>query len=139
MVCQCPEQEQMGNRLSDQVIRVITPFICALSALMHGVLYFCGYKGEIYSILGEFTGHSIFLVLYVMATSRRMCKWYRLTTKLLILPHIYNLAFLFGLGKYEDSIYVAMIISLFASVTYIVYIFKSVMKKIRSAASRRDL
>lgn len=67
-----------------------------------------------------------------------MCKWYRITVRLLIIPHIYNLLYLIGLGKYDDTIYVAIIMSLFASVTYIVYIFKSVMKKIRSAAIRRD-
>lgn len=41
-----------------RLIRIYTPFICALAAIIHGVLYLCGYEGWAYIVLGDVAGHS---------------------------------------------------------------------------------
>ena len=62
-----------------RLIRIYTPFICALAAIMHGVLFLRGYEGFIYNILSDLTGHSILLIMFILSTSKRMCKWYKVT------------------------------------------------------------
>ena len=87
-----------------RLIRIYTPFICAIAAIIHGVLFLVGYTGVMRNVLGEFTGHSIFLILYIISASHKMCKWYKITNYLLLSIHFVNLAY------YTDIISDSMIV-----------------------------
>ena len=104
-----------------KLIRIYTPFICAIIAIIHGVLSLTGYEGSLYYILSEFTGHSIFVLLYFIATSRRMCKWYKITVYLLLSIHILNLLYLFDFIGYYKVIYAGIVINILAFFSFIVY------------------
>lgn len=104
-----------------KLIRIYTPFICAIVAIIHGVLSLTNYDGSLYYILNEFTGHSIFVLLYIIATSRRMCKWYKLTVWLLLSIHLLNLLYLFGYIDYYRVLYAGIVINILAFFSFIVY------------------
>ena len=107
----------MINRL----IRIYTPFICALSAIIHGVLFLIGYRGITYAILNDFTGHSFLLILYVICTSKKMCKWYRLTNYLLLSIHIVNMLYTLGILNYYYVANLSIVINIFALISFLIY------------------
>lgn len=104
-----------------RLIRIYTPFICAVVAIIHGVLSLSKYNGILYYILSEFTGHSILILMYFIATSRRMCVWYKRTIYLLLSIHILNLVYLFGLIEYYKLIYCAIVINILALISFLIY------------------
>lgn len=104
-----------------KLIRIYTPFICAIIAIIHGVLSLLEYQGSLYYILNEFTGHSIFVLLYFIATSKRMCKWYKITIYLLLSIHILNLIYLFGFIDYYRVLYIGIVINILAFISFLVY------------------
>ena len=112
-----------------RLIRIYTPFICAIVAIIHGVLSLTGYEGRLYYILNEFTGHSIFVLLYIIATSRRMCKWYKITVCLLLSIHVLNLLYLFNLIGYYKVIYSGIVINILAFFSFIIYRFMAKITK----------
>ena len=104
-----------------RLIKIYTPFICAISAIIHGVLFFNGYDGELYYILNDVTGHSIIVILYILATSQKMCIWYKLTNTLLLLIHVLNIAYsLFKFG-YFTAIYASISLNILAVITFLIY------------------
>lgn len=104
-----------------RLIRIYTPFICALVAIIHGVLYLSGDESRISTILGEFTGHSILLILYILSTSKQMCIWYKITNYLLISIHIVNLIYIYGIIEAEMLLYIGIVINIFALLTFLIY------------------
>lgn len=107
-----------------RLIRIYTPFICAVAATIHGVLLLCKVKSIWLYVLGEFTGHSIFLILYIIATTnKRMCKWYRITNYLLLTIHILNLAFYAKIVPYENIIYYGLVLNILALIYFLIYRF----------------
>lgn len=113
-----------------RLIRIYTPFICALSALIHGVLSLCEYDGYAYYVLSDMTGHSLLLLSYVFATSKRMCKWYKLTCWLLVLIHVLNLSYVaFGI-EYYTILYAGLVINILALITFLIYRLKVGITKI---------
>ena len=104
-----------------KLIRIYTPFICALVAIIHGVLYLMHYKGVFNIILSEFTGHSILLIIYILATSKRMCKWYKITNYLLLSIHFINIGYITHLITYDVLLYVGIIINIIALITFLIY------------------
>jgi hypothetical protein len=61
-------------RLLIRLIRIYTPFICTLMALVNGVLFMRGITElpAIY-LMATLTGNSVLVDLYMFATSMRMC------------------------------------------------------------------
>lgn len=53
-----------------RLIRIYTPFICALAALIHGVLSLIDYDGYAYYILSDISGHSLLLLAYVVLQAK---------------------------------------------------------------------
>lgn len=104
-----------------RLIRIYTPFICALTAIIHGVLFLLGHKGIIYKLMGEFTGHSILLILYIICTSSKMCKWYKITNLLLLSIHIMNITYVLGFLTKDILLYSGIIINLVAVMTFLIY------------------
>lgn len=112
-----------------RLIRIYTPFICALAAIIHGVLYLSGYDGIYLYTICEFTGHSIIMVAYLLAASKRMCRWYRYTCWLLLLVHFVNLLHYFG-ADYFKVLYAGLVINLISLITFLIYRLKVGITKI---------
>lgn len=70
------------------LIRIYTPFIMASALCFYGVLYFAGYRGIMFDKLNNSFGHSFIAIIYMFATSRHMCIWYKSTLLLLLLTHV---------------------------------------------------
>jgi hypothetical protein len=104
-----------------RLIKIYTPFICAVTALIHGVLSLCKYKGIIYGILSEVTGHSILIIFYILATSKKMCVWYKITNLLLLLLHFFNFAYYANWITYDDILYGGVIINIIAILSFIAF------------------
>lgn len=104
-----------------KLIRIYTPFICAVIAIIHGVLYFTDCSGIIFNIFGEIAGHSILVILYIIATSKRMCKWYKITNYLLLSIHFLNLLYIAGFVNYYILLYAGLTINITALITFLIY------------------
>ena len=105
----------------NRLVRIYTPFICASMAIIHGVLYLAGYKGAIYSILNDFTGHSILLILFILSTSKKMCIWYKMTNYLLLFIHLINISYALGYVRYDFVLYLGLVINIIALMCFIIY------------------
>lgn len=81
-------------RILIRLIRIYTPFICTLMVLLNGVLFICdSQEVTLIRMLSAITGHSVVVVLYMFATSLRMCIWYKLNLLCLLLVQICGLAY----------------------------------------------
>ena len=107
--------------LIKRLIRIYTPFICALTAVIHGVLFLLGYNGIILWILGKLTGHSILLILYILSTSDRMCIWYKTTNYLLLSIHFAYIIYKFGYIESGYIIYISLKINILALICFLIY------------------
>ena len=104
-----------------KLVRIYTPFICAVTALIHGVLSLSNYEGIIYGILSELTGHSILKIFYILATSKKMCVWYKITNLLLLSLHFFNFAYYANWITYDDILYGGVIINIIAILSFIAF------------------
>lgn len=104
-----------------RLIRIYTPFICAISAIIHGVLFLSKYKGVAYRILSNLTGHSIFVILYIIATSRKMCIWYKTTNYLQFCINIYNLLYYMEILPYMTAFYAGLVTNILAVISFLIY------------------
>lgn len=77
-----------------RLIRIYTPFICTVMALLNGVLSIKGVTElpAIY-LMTTLTGNSVLVDLYMFATSMRMCVWYKLNLLCLLLIQICGLVY----------------------------------------------
>lgn len=113
-----------------KLIRIYTPFICAVAAIIHGVFSLLEYDTKVYYLLGEFAGHSFLLLLYVLANSRRMCKWYKITVYLLLGIHVLNLFYLFGCLEYYTLLYLGIVVNILAVICFLIFRFTRGVSKI---------
>lgn len=91
-------------RLLIRLTRIYTPFICTLMALVNGVLFIGGIRTiPIIYLLSTVAGSSILVTLYMVATSLRMCLWYKLN--LLCLLSIQISGLLYNYFDIDDSLY----------------------------------
>lgn len=81
-------------RLLIRLIRIYTPFICTIVALVNGVLFIGGMpKLPVIYFFATLTGNSVFVDLYMLATSMRMCIWYRLNLLCLLFIQISGMVY----------------------------------------------
>lgn len=113
-----------------RLVRIYTPFICAIIAIIHGVLYLAGYKGAIYSILNDLTGHSILLILFILSASKSMCIWYKITNYLLLFIHLINISYALGYVQYDFVLYLGLVINIIAVICFLIYRVTAVITKI---------
>lgn len=90
-------------------IRIYTPFICTVMALVNGVL-FMGGETEIpmIDLLSTVSGNSIVVIFYMFATSMRMCVWYKLNLLCLLLIQISGL--LYNYYDIDTSLYLWIVV-----------------------------
>ena len=98
-------------RLLIRLIRIYTPFICTVMALLNGVLFMRG-ENEIplVDLLATVSGNSIVVILYMFATSMRMCIWYKLNLLCLLLIQICGL--LYNYYGIDTSLYLWAVVLL---------------------------
>ena len=92
-----------------RLLRIYTPFICSITALVNGVLFLRGVEGlpAIY-VMATITGNSILVDLYMLATSMRMCVWYKLNLLCLLMVQISGL--LYNHFTVDDFLYVYSVV-----------------------------
>lgn len=105
-----------------RLIKIYTPFICAITAIIHGVLYLIDVGGVIMYLMGEFTGHSILLILYILSTSRKICKWYKITNYLLLSIHVFNTFYYMDiLSDIKILFYTTLLLNVLSVITFLIY------------------
>lgn len=92
-------------------IRIYTPFICTVMALVNGVLFMRGVTElpAVY-LMATLTGNSVLVDLYMFATSMRMCIWYKLNLLCLLLIQICGL--LYNYYDIDTSLYLWAVVLL---------------------------
>ena len=107
----------------ERLIRIYTPFICALTAIIHGVLFLLEYRGLLYNTLNEFTGHSILLIAYILSASRRMCKWYKITNCILLSIHVINILYIHNYIEIDQFhlFIILWVMNIIALITFLIY------------------
>lgn len=100
-------------RILIRLVRIYTPFICTLMALLNGVLFIGGVT-ELPSVylLATLTGNSILVDIYMLVTSLRMCIWYKLNLVCLLAIQVSGL--LYNYYMLDTSIYLWAVV-LFAA------------------------
>lgn len=100
------------------VIRFLTPFIISLSDGISGVILYltkigvCDYNPKIYTLFTHVSGSSILLVLYILATSVHMCKYYKSSCCMILLMHILSILYLYIELSFMWYIYIVWFLSL---------------------------
>lgn len=110
-------------RLLIRLIRIYTPFICTVMALVNGVLFMGGVTElpAIY-LMATLTGNSVLVDLYMFATSMRMCIWYKLNLLCLLLIQISGL--LYNYYDIDTSLYLWVVVLLSAMGVMFFLIFR---------------
>ena len=105
-----------------RVIRIYTPFICTVTVLLNGVLFLSGITelSAVY-LMATVSGNSILLDLYILATSKRMCIWYKLTVVLLLMVQIWGLLYNHFDFKYSLYIWIVILLSLAGVLSFLIF------------------
>lgn len=104
-------------------IRIYTPFICTVMALLNGVLFMGGITElpAIY-LIATLTGNSVLVDLYMFATSMGMCIWYKLNLLCLLLIQICGL--MYNYYDIDTSLYLWVVVLLSAMGVMFFLIFR---------------
>lgn len=110
-------------RLLIRFIRIYTPFICTVMALVNGVLFLGGVT-ELPSVylMATLTGNSVLVDLYMLTISMRMCIWYKLNLLCLLLIQICGL--LYNYYDIDTSLYLWVVVLLAAMGVLFFLIFR---------------
>lgn len=104
-------------------IRIYTPFICTIMALLNGVLFMRGATEiSLINLLAAISGNSIIVVLYMFVTSMRMCIWYKLNLLCLLLTQICGL--MYNYYDIDTSLYLWVVVLLSAMGVMFFLIFR---------------
>lgn len=105
-----------------KLLRIYTPFICTLVALIYGVLLLMDIEfANADYILSAVTGNSIIVVAYMWATSKRMCIWYKLNLLCLLLIHIDGLIYFLSDMNFTPYCYSVILIATAGLIFFIIY------------------
>lgn len=106
-----------------RLIRIYTPFICTLMALVNGVKLLSDTAIDDFLYMSSATtGFSIIVVTYFFAVSERMCIWYKLNLLCLLGVQLCGIAYnYFGI---EVSLYANSIILLSALGVIVFLVFR---------------
>lgn len=110
-------------RLLIRFIRIYTPFICTVMALVNGVLFLGGVT-ELPSVylMATLTGNSVLVDLYMLTISMRMYIWYKLNLLCLLLIQICGL--LYNYYDIDTSLYLWVVVLLAAMGVLFFLIFR---------------
>lgn len=98
-------------RTSMKFVRIYTPFVCSLAALFQCLLFLSGNtETSVVYFMANITGGSILLDTYIIATSKRMCIWYKLSVYCLMCIHLLGL--LYNQFNVDWTLYVWALVAL---------------------------
>lgn len=98
-------------RMLVKLIRIYTPFICTLVALINGVYFMRGGEENTFVFLSSaLTGNSIIVDIYMIAMSFRMCFWYKLNIAFLMAVQV--IGALYDCLELEFSVYLLIVVLL---------------------------
>ena len=113
-----------------RLIRLYTPFICSIMALVNGVLFLDGQKSlPVVYLCAALTGNSVLLDLFMLAASFKMCIWYKLNVICLILIQILGL--MYSYFNIVESLYAYAVIVL-ASMAILAFLIFKILYKVTS-------
>lgn len=105
-----------------RLIRIYAPFICTIIALIHGVLYLLDEINDDFIFNSSaYAGFSILTISYFWATSNRMCKWWYLNLKCLLLIDIFSLLVYYKFIPGVVYFYAGTILASFALIFFLLY------------------
>lgn len=103
-----------------RILRIYTPFICTVMALVNGVLFLRGETAlPVIDLLPTVSGNSIIVVLYMFVSSMRMCIWYKLNLLCLLLIQISSL--MYNYYNLDTSLYLWVTV-LFAAIGIVFFL-----------------
>lgn len=103
-----------------RILRIYTPFICTVMALVNGVLFLRGETAlPVIDLLSTVSGNSIIVVLYMFVSSMRMCIWYKLNLLFLLLIQISGL--MYNYYNLDTSLYLWVTV-LFAAIGIVFFL-----------------
>lgn len=118
----------------------IAPFLLCVLAILHGILYITGYRGEFLYICGEITGHSIFAIYLLRIFTRKMCKWYKRSCNTLLIYHLFNIVAYKLIFKYGTDIIDPIIITystlIFCTAALILWFISDSINRVRKAINQ---
>lgn len=105
-----------------RLIRIYTPFICALVSLIHGVLFFREEltAGFIYNASFS-SGFSIIVIGYFWATSKQMCIWWHLNLLCLALISVSSALDYYKILPIGKYFYFTTLLSTFGLIFFLLY------------------
>lgn len=105
-----------------RLIRIYTPFICALVSLIHGVLFFREELTEGFIYNASFSsGFSIIVIAYFWATSKQMCIWWHLNLLCLVLISISSALDFYKILPIGSYFYFTTLLSTFGLIFFLLY------------------
>lgn len=105
-----------------RLVRIYTPFMCAIIMLIQEALIKYKYEGLLSNYLSEYSGHSVLVIAYILCTCDKMCKWYKITNWLLFSTHILNILYLSHIiNIIYDLAYAIIAINIAALITFLIY------------------
>ena len=109
--------------LISKLVKLYTPFICAIMSAIHGVLFILDVDTLYYKISGELSGQSILLLIFVQIHSKRMCKWYKLSIYFLYFVHLINLMYYTtDLLTYAIALYGGLVLNIASTMCWLISI-----------------
>ena len=104
------------------LIKLYTPFICAITSLVNEILIYNNIRTDFLHVSYNLTGDSVLLLLYVYYHSGKMCKWYKLTIICLIINHIVKLMYRFDYIKsLSFALEIAILISVVSIMSWLLF------------------
>lgn len=109
-------------KLIIRFVRIYTPFICTLVALVSGMLFIREDISEEFIYLSSVaTGNSLLIIAYLFATSLRMCIWYKLNLLCLMLVQLCGLAYYFTDMDFTLYVYVITLLSAMGIIFFLIF------------------
>lgn len=114
-----------------KLLKLYTPFLCALTAIIHGVFYLFDTGYYFRMAFGDITGHSILLLLFVLYHSKRMCKWYKRSIYMLMMVHVVNvLYYIIDFFPIWFVLYGGLVLNIASMMCWLIFISTRTIKRI---------
>lgn len=122
-------------------VKLYTPFICAVISVIHGVLILNNVNSSVLRCIGDFTGHSMLVLLFIWIHSKRMCKWYKLSIIMLFLIHVMNITYyITGIIPIWIILYGGLILNIASVMCWLIFrVTYKTSKAIRSACKHSEI
>ena len=109
-------------RLLIRFVRIYTPFICSLAALVNGALFLQGKAcGDVVFIFSTITGNSLAVNAYMFVTSLRMCRWYKANIVCLCLVHLVSIAYNYSSISTSLYLWIVTLLSALGIICFLIF------------------